>query len=69
MGGPKIPAAPAVPPPPPLPPTISTSQVQAAGASYRNNAAAAAGLGSTILTGPMGADQGTSYAPKTLTGS
>jgi hypothetical protein len=48
---------------------ISTSQVQAAGTSYRANAAAAAGLGSTILSGPMGADQGVNYPGKTLTGS
>jgi hypothetical protein len=69
MGAPKMPSVPAVPPPPPLPPTISTAQVQAAGKSYRNTAAAAAGLGSTVLTGPLGVDQSTNYPGKNLTGS
>jgi hypothetical protein len=69
MGAPKIPAAPAVPTPPPLPPAISSSQVQGAAMSQRNIAAASAGLGSTILTGPMGADATTTYPGKTLTGA
>jgi hypothetical protein len=69
MGAPKMPSVPVVPPPPPLPPTISTAQVQAANTSYRANAAGAAGLGSTILSGPMGADQGVNYPGKALTGS
>jgi hypothetical protein len=64
-----MPAVAAVPPPPPLPPTISTAQVQGASTAYRNTAAGAAGLSSTVLTGPTGADQGTSYPGKTLTGS
>jgi hypothetical protein len=63
-----MPPVTAVPPSPPLPPTISTAQVQAAGQSYRSTAAAAAGLSSTVLTGPQGADQGVSYPGKTLTG-
>jgi hypothetical protein len=65
MGAPKMPSAPSVPP---LPPSISTAQVQAAGQSYRNSTQAAAGLNSTVLTGPLGADQGVSYPGKTLTG-
>lgn len=69
MGAPKMPAVAAVPPPPPLPPTISTAQVQGAATSQRNTAAAAAGLGSTILSGPMGSGQGTSYPGKQLTGA
>jgi len=64
-----MPSVGAVPPPPPLPPAISSSQVQAARTSYNSTAAAAAGLGSTILTGPMGADQGVNYPGKALTGS
>jgi hypothetical protein len=69
MGSPKVPTAPAVPTPPPLPPSISSSQVQAAGTSQRSTAAAAAGLGSTVLSGPSGADQTVKYPGKTLTGS
>lgn len=69
MGGPtKMPAVAAVPPPPPLPPTLNSSQVQGANTAYRNTAAGAAGLSSTVLTGPMGADQGVSYPGKSLTG-
>lgn len=69
MGSPKTPAPPpAVPPPPPLPPSFSSPQVSAAGASYRANAANAAGLSSTVLTGPAGADASTTYPGKKLTG-
>lgn len=68
MGSPKIPSAPVVPPPPPLPPSVSSTQVQNAGAAYRANAAAAAGLNSTVLTGPQGADASTTYPGKKLTG-
>jgi len=68
MGSPKMPAAPPVPPPPPPPPSLSSADVQKAGAAYRTNAAQMAGLSSTILTGPAGVDAGVRYPGKSLTG-
>lgn len=64
---PKIPVPPPVPAPAPAP-MLPDSGVRNAGAVARAQAAAAAGLDSTIRTGPQGLNTKASTAMKTLLG-
>ena len=65
---PNIPAPPSPAAPPP-PPQMADTSVQNAGIDLRDRAIAAAGPGSTILTGPMGLTQAPQTTDKTLLGS
>jgi len=66
---PSVPAAPAVPPAPAPAPQLPDQAVQRAGIDQRARAIAAAGPGSTILTGPLGLTQSAPTTNKTLLGS
>ncbi|MBF0164462.1 MAG: hypothetical protein HQM01_08215 [Magnetococcales bacterium] len=55
-------------PPPPAVPQLPDSNVQGAGANKRRSAAAAAGLGSTILTSPLGLSDAAKTTHKSLLG-
>lgn len=67
IGG-SSPSAPPPPAPPPEAPTAFSPAIKGATAQQLLQARAAAGLASTILTGPQGTATATS-APKTLLGS
>ena len=66
---PSVPPPPPPPPAPPPPPQLADRDVQNAGIDQRNRALAAAGPGSTILTGPLGLTQPAQTTYKTLLGS
>lgn len=66
FGTPKMNAPPA-PPPPPTPPSYGNPSVKKAGSAYATGQTG--GLGSTILTGPMGDLTPANTAKKTLLGA
>jgi len=53
-GAPKPPPMPPLPPPPEPPPTRDDPQINADAEAERRRRLAARGIGSTILTGPLG---------------
>lgn len=67
-GAPSVAAPPPPPPPPPAPSTIANPAIQGQSAAQAQQARAAGGVASTMLTGPMGLSQQGTAAPKTLLG-
>ena len=65
---PKPPPIPPLPPPPPPPPARDDPAVNAAAEAKRKRQLAARGIGSTILTSPLGVADEASTGQKTLLG-